>query len=148
MEERLGRLLAMTGKLVREHFDRDLQTAGSSLNTFLVLHIADECPGVSQRELAGRIGIEGPTLTRHLDRLAADGLLSRVPNRSDRRIWHVELTPAGQAHLKRVDAFARARECEFRSLLTPEEAETLAALLTRIRTHLLEKEDDVHSSAS
>ena len=37
MEERLGRLLALTSKVVRERFDQQLGEVGSSLNTFLIL---------------------------------------------------------------------------------------------------------------
>ncbi|MDQ1442237.1 MAG: hypothetical protein QOG97_2465, partial [Acidimicrobiaceae bacterium] len=46
MEERLGRIIAMTGKVVREHFDRDLMTVGSSLNTYVVLRTVAHWPGV------------------------------------------------------------------------------------------------------
>lgn len=146
MEERLGRLVGITGKIVREHFDRSLATVGSSLNTYLVLRIASDCPDVSQRFLASVIGIEGPTLTHHLDRLARDGLLERVRNPADRRVSYVELTPAGRAHLDQVEAFAELQDKEFRSMFTPEEAATLTRLLSRIHDHLTE-EADVHDTA-
>jgi MarR family transcriptional regulator for hemolysin len=146
MEERLGRLLAMTGKVAREHFDRSLTAVGSSLNTYIVLRFAANCPGASQRQLASILGIEGPTLTHHLDRFAAEGLIERVRNGSDRRVSYVELTPAGRAHLDRVEAFAAEQDKEFRSLFTLEEAQTLRQLLTRVRDHLV-KEDDVNNAA-
>src|ERR1700683_5719 len=95
MEERIGRLLAMTGKVAREHFDRRLGTVGASLNTYRVLRTADLCPGVSQRQLASGLGIEGPTLTHHLDRLASDGLIERVRNREDLRGWRRRGEPGG-----------------------------------------------------
>jgi MarR family transcriptional regulator for hemolysin len=139
MEDRLGRLLAMTGKVVREHFDRSLAAVGSSLITYVVLRTAAECPGVSQRELASRLGIEGATLTRHLDRLAADGLIARVRHPVDRRVSLAELTAAGRAHLDRVEAFAEIQDKEFRSLFSAEEAATLASLLRRIRDRLTEE---------
>lgn len=146
MEERLGRLVGITGKVVREHFDRSLGTVGSSLNTYLVLKIASECPGVSQRHLAAALGIEGPTLTHHLDRLARDGLLERVRNPADRRVSYVELTPAGRTHLDEVEAYAELQDKEFRSMFTPEEAANLTVLLTRIHDHFTE-EADVHDTA-
>ncbi len=146
MEERLGRLLAMTGKVAREHFDRSLAAVGSSLNTYVVLRIVANCPGVSQRHLASALGIEGPTLTHHLDRLAADGLIERVRNQSDRRVSYVELTPAGRTHLDRVEAYAEVHDKEFRSMFSPDEAATLTTLLTRIRDRFTE-EADVHDAA-
>ena len=146
MEERLGRLMAMTGKVAREHFDRSLSAVGSSLNTYVVLRTVANCPAVSQRQLASALGIEGPTLTHHLDRLASDGLIERVRNPSDRRVSYVELTPAGRAHLDRVEAYAEIQDKEFRSMFTPDEAATLVELLTRIRDRYTE-EADVHNPA-
>jgi MarR family transcriptional regulator for hemolysin len=146
MEERLGRLLAMAGKVSRGHFDRSLASVGSSLNTYLVLRMALMCPEVSQRQLAAALGIEGPTLTHHLDRLEADGLIARVRKPDDRRVSYVELTAAGRAHLDRVESFAAVQDKEFRSMFTPEEEATLTALLTRIRDRFME-EADVHNPA-
>jgi MarR family transcriptional regulator, transcriptional regulator for hemolysin len=146
MEERLGRLVGITGKVVREHFDRSLVAVGSTLNTYIVLNIVSNCPSVSQRHLAQALGIEGPTLTHHLDRLAGDGLIERVRNPADRRVSNVVLTPSGRAHLDEVEAYAEQQDKEFRSLFTPDEAAMLAELLNRIRTHLLE-EADVHHAA-
>lgn len=146
MEERLGRLVGMTGKVVREHFDRSLVAVGSSLNIYIVLRTVANTPAVSQRYLATKLGIEGPTLTHHLDRLAGDGLIERVRNQADRRVSYVELTPAGRAHLDEVEAYAEQQDKEFHSLFTPDEAATLAELLNRIRTHFLE-EADVHDTA-
>jgi MarR family transcriptional regulator for hemolysin len=146
MEERLGRIVGITGKVVREHFDRSLVAVGSSLNTYIVLRTVSNCPAVSQRHLAAALGIEGPTLTHHLDRLAGDGLIERVRNPADRRVSYVELTAAGQAHLDEVEAYAEQQDKEFRSLFSPDEAETLARLLNRIRTYFAE-EADVHDAA-
>jgi len=143
MEERLGRLLALTSKVVRERFDQQLGEVGSSLNTFLILKHAAMYHGVSQRQLAERLGIEGPTLTHHLDRLAADGLACRVRDPQDRRVSSVELTAEGEAHLERVEAYANKADNEFRSLFTAGELKTLFALLNRIRDHYT-KEAHVH----
>jgi MarR family transcriptional regulator, transcriptional regulator for hemolysin len=146
MEERLGRLVSMTGKVVREHFDRSLVSVGSSLNTYVVLRMAAYCPSVSQRQLAMALGIEGPTLTHHLDRLAGDGLIERVRNQADRRVSHVQLTPAGRAHLDHIEAYVEIRDKEFRSLFTDDEATVLTLLLTRIKDRYTE-EADVNNTA-
>jgi len=146
MEDRLGRLVSMTGKVVREHFDRSLGVVGSSLNTYVVLRTVAYSPEVSQRQLAAELGIEGPTLTHHLDRLASDGLIERVRNQADRRVSYVELTPAGRAHLDRVEAHVEIHDKEFRSLFSDDEAAALAQLLTRIRDRYTE-EADVNNTA-
>jgi MarR family transcriptional regulator for hemolysin len=42
------------------------------------------------------MGIEGPTLTRHLDQLEAEGLVRRTADPDDRRAVRVEPTEAGR----------------------------------------------------
>jgi MarR family transcriptional regulator, transcriptional regulator for hemolysin len=146
MDEHLGRLLSLTAKVAREDFDARLTSVGSSLNTYIILKTADLFPGLSQRRLADVLGIEGPTLTHHLDRLAADGLLRRVPYPADRRAYRIELTPDGKTHLDRVAAYADQADSQFRQMFTPRELKTLFVLLNRIRDHFT-KEADVHSAS-
>ena len=49
----------------------------------------------AQIEIANRLRIEGPTMTRMIDVLSRDGLVERRPAPGDRRIKHLELTDAG-----------------------------------------------------
>jgi MarR family transcriptional regulator for hemolysin len=143
MEDRLGRLLAMSSKVAKENFNERLAEVGSSFTTFQILKHAALSPGVSQRQLARHIGIEGPTLTHHLDRLAADGLIRRVRPIDDRRIWCVELTVEGKEHLRRVEAHADTLDAELRSMFTDQELQTMFDVLTRIRDRYA-KEGHVH----
>src|SRR5918998_381651 len=56
----------------------------------------------SQIDIAKRLRIEGPTMTRMIDSLAQDGLVERRPAPGDRRTKHQALTPAGEQVLKDV----------------------------------------------
>ena len=136
LDDRLGRLLALTGKECREWFDAALGQLGSSLPTYLILRHAAYAPGINQRQLATLLGIEGPTLTRHLDRLSAEGLVQRVPNPADRRVFCVELLTDGKAHLDRVERYAAEHDANLRSLFDEHELELLFKLLRRVRDHL------------
>jgi len=49
----------------------------------------------AQVEIAKRLRIEGPTITRMLDVLEKDKLVSRLPDPKDRRTNLLELTPEG-----------------------------------------------------
>ncbi len=131
-EERLGRTLGITAKLVREHFDQALRAVGSSFPAYLLLRYASQSPGVSQRQLADKLGIEAPTLVRHIDRLASDGLVERVPHVRDRRVSHVQLTDAGRAHLQRIEAVAAEKNAELAGLFTASELAALTRFLGRI----------------
>ncbi len=132
MEERLGKQLGRATKAAQLYFDQALSSVGSSFHTYLVLRHVELYPGVSQRELAQRLGIEGPTLTHHLDRLTSEGLVSRVRGVDDRRTSSAVLTPKGRAHLRKAVRFADRLDAEFRSLFTHEELDSLRDFLQRI----------------
>jgi len=62
----------------------------------------------AQIAIAKRIGIEGPTLTRMLDTLEADGLVVRRQDPNDRRTKLIELTPDGEKALEEIMRVAHA----------------------------------------
>lgn len=91
------RTLMRTAKQVRMCMENALAGAGSSYATFIILDAVSLDPGLSQRQIAQRISIEGPPLTRHLDRMETDGLVERRRDDLDRRIQRVYPTAAGTA---------------------------------------------------
>ena len=50
-------------------------------------------PGLTQKEIADKVGIEGATLVPIIDKMEKEGLLKRKPDSSDRRINRIYLTP-------------------------------------------------------
>src|SRR5437016_5810517 len=117
-DEPIGRLLATTGRHVRDTSDAALAPMGSSMATFLVLKMAQGWPGISQRRLAAIVGVEGPTLSHHLDRLEADGLVTRRRASDDRRVVSVEVTERGRRHFEGAVQIMARLEAEFRALYT------------------------------
>jgi MarR family transcriptional regulator for hemolysin len=80
----------------RALIDEKLREIGHSASRMEAMSaIAYAPPQTTQIQIAKRIGIEGPTLTRTLDMLEADGLVERLPDPSDRRNKHMKLTEAG-----------------------------------------------------
>jgi MarR family transcriptional regulator for hemolysin len=92
----IGLQLATTSKAVSRAFNDALAEAGGSLPIWLVLSSAKSDERRTQLELARAVGIEGPTLTRHLDGLEEAGLVRRQRDPGDRRAVRVELTDAGE----------------------------------------------------
>jgi DNA-binding MarR family transcriptional regulator len=134
--EPLGRHLVFTAKEVRRRFEARLAEAGGSLPVWAVLSGLELGPCRNQHELAMGLHIEGPTLTRHLDRLEAEGLIARQRDPSDRRAVRVEVTPAGRDLYARLLEVARKTDEELRSGLSEREAETLDRLLTKVQAAL------------
>lgn len=131
----MGRQLALTSKAVRAEFDQRLTEAGGSLTTWIVLRSAGG-DGLSQRELAARMGVEGPTLVRHLDRLEREGLIQRRPDTGDRRVTRILVTGRGQALLARLALVAGALEAQLRDLLGDREYDETLRSLKRVHEHM------------
>lgn len=108
----LGRDIVFAAKEIRQAFEDVLARAGASLGTWIVLSALARGGPVSQKALAGHVHIEGATMTHHIDRLEALGLVRRSIHPTDRRVRHVEATPEGERLyrrlLKEAEAFDRA----------------------------------------
>jgi MarR family transcriptional regulator for hemolysin len=97
----IGAVSALRREL-RKVYDRELAPTGLSLAYAWPIVLIAEQPGMSQRELAERLEIEGPSLVRLLHQLAAMELVTRVQNPDDLRANTLHLTPAGRATAKRL----------------------------------------------
>jgi MarR family transcriptional regulator for hemolysin len=138
----IGLQLAVTSKAVGRAFNAALAEAGGSLPIWLVLSTLRGESWRTQHELARAVGIEGPTLTRHLDGLEAAGLVVRRRHPVDRRAIQVELTASGEAlHgtlLKKVIAF----NSRLRGDLSDAEIEHLRTTLDRLEANLSSDRSD------
>jgi MarR family transcriptional regulator for hemolysin len=131
----VGRALAFTGKVVAARFEETMARSGGSLPTWLVLLTLDRAGPVSQRELARRIHVEDATVTYHVDRLEAAGLVSRTRDAADRRVWRVELTPAGEETFDRMKQAALGFETALRSGLDERELAQFFTTLARVNAN-------------
>jgi MarR family transcriptional regulator for hemolysin len=129
----IGLDLVRTAKAVGRAFDQALAAAGGSLPVWLILLPLATRRQDSQRELADAVGIEGATLTHHLNALEAEGLLTRRRDPANRRVHRVELTAAGTRTFERLREAAVAFDRRLRSRLAAADVEALERLLVRLR---------------
>jgi len=94
------------------------------------------CGPTSQRELAGRIGVEGPSLVRVLDRLEEQGLVERRPSDDDRRIKQVGLTEAAGPVLQQLTTLADELRHELLADIPAENIKTALHVLKAIGDRL------------
>ncbi len=96
--EKIGPMLAETARIWRNKLDARLKHLGLSQAKWLVLyHLSNTEVALTQKDLAERLGIEGPTLVGLLNRLAANQLIERRSSVRDRRSKFVILTPKANA---------------------------------------------------
>ena len=130
--EPLGLHLTKVSRTVSRAFDDALAGAGGSLPVWLVLISLKSGQLASQRELADAVGIQGATLTHHLNAMESAGLVTRRRDPENRRQHLVELTPDGDALFQRMRATAVAFDERLRTGLTQSEVGQLETLLTRL----------------
>jgi MarR family transcriptional regulator for hemolysin len=132
----LGLLLATTSKAVGRAFNSALTENGGSIPIWLILNALKSEPRRTQLDLARAVGIEGPTLTRHLDGIEQAGLVKRQRGTPDRRAVQVELTRAGHAlHgrlLKTVISFTQ----QLQAGLSNDDIKTLRRLLDQLQANV------------
>ena len=125
-----------------DELDRRLHEHGASLWNWVLLDKAANADGASQRELAELMRIEPPTLVRHLDKLAEEGLVERRPDPDDRRVVRVVVTDAGHARLTELHKVVHAVDDELRGILTKRDVEVLGRALPRIHAYF-DQDDQV-----
>jgi MarR family transcriptional regulator, transcriptional regulator for hemolysin len=133
VREPLGLHLTKVSRIVSRAFDDALAEAGGSLPVWLVLISLKSGPLASQRELADAVGIQGATLTHHLNAMESAGLVTRRRDPENRRLHRVELTPAGDALFVRMRNAAMAFDERLRNGLSQPDIVQLEELLTRLR---------------
>ncbi|MCC5860152.1 MAG: MarR family transcriptional regulator [Ectothiorhodospiraceae bacterium] len=129
-----GQALAETARAWRMRLDRRLQPLGLSQAKWrTLLTIARAGEGVTQKALAERMGVEGPTLVGLLDRLARDGWVERRASEHDRRVRHVYLTSRAREALREIEAVASTLRSELFHGLDEEELLRCMRVLRHLR---------------
>jgi len=132
--EQLGILLGETARAWRGRLDQRLKPLGLSQAKWLVLlHLSRGGDAMIQKELAERIGIEGPTLVGLLDRMARDGWLVRQESSEDRRSKTVHLTDKSHEILRQIKNVAAQLRRELLAGMSSDELSQCAQVLERIR---------------
>ena len=133
--EPIGLQVTRTAKLLSRAFDDALAEAGGSLPVWLVLVSVKGQAQAMQRELAETVGIEGPTLTHHLNRMEAAGLLTRRRDPENRRVHRVELTSDGEALFFRLLESVTAFDRRLRAGISDKQIDSLSRILGRLRAN-------------
>lgn len=107
----------------------------------VVLALAEE-DGLTPGQLATRLGVKAPTMTRTIGRMEAQGFLERRADSSDGRLTKVHLTTAG---LETVDQIGRSvAECGEQAIqgLSEKDVRTLLKLLKTVEHNLQPVSDE------
>ena len=140
---RIGFLLSQLGAHASEVFAEQVRELGVTPSEAGVIRIIGRTPGMSQRDLAEKLGIVQSRVVAIIDRLETAGLARRTRSSSDRRVQNVELTEAGSVVLRKLRGAAEAQESVLVDGLSATEASQLSELLARL-SELRGLDADVH----
>ena len=125
-------LLAQVGAHAAARFAERLEPLGLTPAHVGSLRIIAASEGTSQQEVATKLGMFPSRLVALVDELQERGLVERVENARDRRIYSLQLTKDGRELLERIGRVAREHQDSLLTSLTAQEREQLASLLQRV----------------
>lgn len=135
-EESMGYWICSTSHAFRRALNTELEKEGITFRQWEVLAWIAFEGGLSQVELADRLGIEAPTLVGILDRMERDGWLDRYSCPNDRRRKRIRATEKVESVWAKMVDCARRVRATARAGLSEEELDTLKSICERIRTNL------------
>ncbi|GBD30537.1 HTH-type transcriptional regulator MhqR [bacterium HR32] len=128
------RLLSASNLVKSEVQSRLRKTFGISLARFDLMAQLERYPeGLPMRALSRRMMVTAGNVTRLVDQLEAEGLVTRQPDRRDRRAVRVRLTPEGRRRFRSMAAVHETWIVELFRGLSREEREGLYELLARFK---------------
>ena len=109
-----------------------LATAGSRGYHYRLLAALQEFGPASQAKLGRRTGMDRSDVVAAVNELVGRGLADRSPDPADGRRNIITITPAGRAHLRRLEELLDDVQNELLAPLSPAERQQLIHLLTRV----------------
>jgi len=137
------RRLRRMARLVTQLYDEalsahDLTIAQFGLMMTIAQHRARQAKDISIGALANIIGLDPTTLNRNLNTLQRQKLVDVRPDKNDRRVRAVALTPAGRQRLKSAVPAWRAAQADLERRLGADAVSLLNETLDRSRDQLIE----------
>lgn len=135
LEQQARALHQVVTELVKKYQFRDRNEIccyGVSVSQCYALEAIGQRGRMTMGELAGQLHLTVSTMTRIVDQLVGKGFAHRDADAHDRRLCWVELTPAGQTLLSRIQDEILATEKEILRKIKPAERERLLSALQEL----------------
>lgn len=125
------RLSVAATEISRRFAARYAAEAGLSIPEWRVLAHLGQSGAVSVRDITAKVNLDKSIVSRAATRLEEAGLVAKSDHSGDRRLIVLELTPEGQALMRRLAVVADRYQAELRALLG-QDAEAFERGLGRI----------------
>jgi MarR family transcriptional regulator for hemolysin len=132
----LSWVLVGTGREWSRLLDDRLRMENQTRPRWRVLAWTRLLPGITQTEMAERMGISGPALVGILDGLVRLGLVERRSGEQDRRVNEIYLTDRAEPVIERITTVAATIRDQLLEDIGEDELRSFLSVLDRIRSRL------------
>jgi MarR family transcriptional regulator, transcriptional regulator for hemolysin len=142
LREGFGTLVARAARQWRRAVDRRLQPFGLTEATWLPLIYLARAPApMRQKDLAAALALDGSSVVRLLDALAASGLIERHEEGADRRAKIIVVTARALSIIEQVEVISREVRNAVLVGLSDEELATATQVLELVCQNLAREQD-------
>lgn len=134
----LGFLISDVGRSLRTVVDQRARRIGMTRAQWALLYHIERTKGARQVDLASLMELEPMTVARLIDRLEKAGVVERRADPADRRANRIYLTKKAGPVLERLRRIGDELMAEVLAPFDPAEREKLHALLSILKTNLIE----------
>lgn len=132
----LAQVVNQLARLFTAQGDARLKPLGFRYAQVPVLAALRDGEAITQADLARRLGVEQPSMAQLLARMERDGAIERAPHEGHGRAVRVSATPQTARRLTKAREQLSDLDAVALDGLSPQEIETLFALLERVRENL------------
>lgn len=128
--------ITQAARSMRTALSRNLLDEGLYAGQDGVMRALAEEDGLTPGNLAQRLGVKAPTMTRTIGRMEAQGFVSRRADGSDQRLTKVYLTETGRDSLERIGVSVEACNGQALAGFSGKQMRTLLKLLKAVDENL------------
>lgn len=133
---RVESTLMSTASAIRHEYDRRFAELDLNLSQAMMLAYVAEFGAETQTRIADRLGVGRAAAGNIVDVLERRGVVERLPNPDDRRVWLVQSTAEGKALAERITEIDIVFRADLRKGISRQERQQLASLLLRLEQNL------------
>ena len=133
---RVESTLMATANAIRSAYDQRLAPLGLNLSVASLLSYIRDFGPVTQTRAAEHLDQGRAVTGTQVDKLQALGLVERLPDPDDRRVWRVAITDAGRELADRIAEVDAVLRGELRDGISRTDRQALAGLLLRLQHNL------------
>lgn len=132
----LGPVITQTARSMRTALAHSLTDSGIYAGQDGVVLALAEDEGMTPGQLAAKLGVKAPTMTRTVGRMEAQGILERRADSEDGRLTKVYLTEAGRESVEKIGRSVTETSEAAVQGLSDKEVRTLLKLLKAVDRNL------------